>query len=834
MNREPRQPQGCYHCGLAVPPGADFGVEIDGERRAMCCPGCQAVAEAIVANHLTDYYRYRTESAPTPEDLVPDALEHLELYDRPDLQRAFVQSQEGRIREASLILEGIVCAACVWLNERHVGALPGVVEFRVNYATHRARVKWDDGRIRLSDILKAIAAIGYIAHPFDPGRQEQVQKRERSIALRRIAVAGLGAMQVMMLAIALYAGEYSGMEAGLRDFMRWVSLAIATPVVLYSSRPFFVGAWRDLARRRLGMDVPVSLAIGGAFAASAWATVTGGGEVYFDSVTMFTFFLLAGRFLEMGARHRAGQAAEELVRMMPATATRIGAQGHEVVSVVELVPGDRVLIRPGETVPADGVVLSGRSSVDESLLTGESLPRGRSHGDELVGGTVNVDSPLEMEVQRIGEATVLSSIVRLLERAQTEKPRIALLADRVAGWFVAGLLAVSASVFWWWLQHRPDDAFWITLSVLVVTCPCALSLATPAAVTAATGRLTRAGLLTTRGHALETLARATHVIFDKTGTLTYGRPRLMDVRSHRELSRDRCLAIAAALERSSEHPLGKVLVEAAPEAPEARDVTATPGMGVEGVVDGRRYRVGNPDFVAGLGGRTEPDGDHPEGLTQIVLGDEDGPLARFALADRVRPDAAATVEALRRLGLEVALLSGDSPVIAARVGAELGIVDARGGLLPADKLARIRQLQGQGAVVAMVGDGVNDAPVLAGAQVSIAMGSGTQLAHASADMVLLSERLGRLRDGVVVARRTLAIIRQNIAWAILYNAVALPLAAVGWVAPWMAAIGMSVSSLVVVVNALRLTQGEATPPSRRTRAQPGVDELRTQQGGNRG
>lgn len=799
--------QACFHCGLPVPPGTDYTVEIDGERRPMCCPGCQAVAQAIVDNGLTDYYRYRTEAPRNPQELVPAALKQFELYDRPDLQKAFVQPAQGQVREVSLILEGIVCAACVWLNERHVGALPGVLEFRVNYSTHRARVKWDDERIHLSDILKAIAAIGYIAHPFDPGRQEQIQKRERSTALRRIAVAGLGAMQVMMLAIAMYAGDYSGMETGLRDFMRWISLVIATPVILYAARPFFTSAWRDLRRRHLGMDVPVALAIGAAFLASAWATVTGTGEVYYDSVTMFTFFLLTGRFLEMGARHRAGQAAEELVRMMPATATRITGAGQEVVSVVELVPGDRVLIRPGETVPADGAVLTGRSSVDESLLTGESLPRARGPGDELVGGTINVESPLEMEVQRVGDDTVLSSIVRLLDRAQTEKPRIALLADRVAGWFVAALLLVAGSVFFWWSQHRPEDAFWITLSVLVVTCPCALSLATPAAVTAATGRLTRAGLLTTRGHALETLARATHVIFDKTGTLTFGRLRLVDVELHRELSRERALAVAGALERGSEHPLGKVLLDAAQDVPAAEDVVATPGMGLEGVVAGTRYRIGNPAFVAGLFGGEVAQAGEPSALTRVLLADEQGLIAVFHLADQLRPDAAQTVERLRDLGLTVALLSGDSPAIAEHTAAQLGIVHAEGGLLPQDKLERIRRLQAEGAVVAMVGDGVNDAPVLAGAQVSLAMGSGTQLAHASADMVLLSEQLARLVDGVVLARRTLAIIRQNLGWAILYNAVALPLAAAGWVAPWMAAIGMSASSLVVVLNALRLTGG---------------------------
>ena len=348
-----------------MPSGASYSVQIDGQPRPMCCRGCQAVAQAIVDGGLTDFYRYRTAPSPQAKDLVPGELEELALYDRDDLQQSFVEKQAGEIREASLILEGIVCAACVWLNERHVRALPGVLEFSVNYSSHRARVRWDNQRIRLSDILEAISAIGYHAHPFDPGRQEQVYRDERKAALRRLAVAGLGMMQVMMLAVALYAGEYEGMDTGLRNFLRGVSLLLTIPVVLYSGKTFFTSAWRDLRRRQLGMDVPVSIAIGGAFLASAWATATGSGEVYFDSVTMFTFFLLAGRFLEMGARHRAGQAAEELVKLLPATAARLDENGEQRVPVGDLVPGDRVLVRPGESVPADGRVVEGRSSVDE-------------------------------------------------------------------------------------------------------------------------------------------------------------------------------------------------------------------------------------------------------------------------------------------------------------------------------------------------------------------------------------------------------------------------------------------------------------------------------------
>ncbi|MCO6414137.1 MAG: cadmium-translocating P-type ATPase [Thiogranum sp.] len=795
--------QECFHCGLPVPAGADYEVEIDGQLQPMCCRGCQAVAKAIIDGGLGDFYRYRTEKSAQARELVPEQLNELELYDREDLQKSFVQRQVGEEREAALILEGIVCAACVWLNERHVKALPGVLDFSVNYSTHRARVRWDNQRIRLSEILEAISSIGYHAHPFDPGRQEQIYKQERVRALRRLAVAGLGMMQVMMLAVALYAGEHEGMDAGLRNFLRTVSLLLTIPVILYSARPFFTSALRDLRRRQLGMDVPVSLAISGAFLASAWSTLTGSGEIYFDSVTMFTFFLLAGRFLEMGARHRAGQAAEELIKLLPATAARLTADGEERVPVNDLAPGDRVLIRPGESVPADGRVVEGCSSLDESLLTGESLPQLRKAGDMLVGGTVNNESPLVMKIEQVGEGTVLSAIVRLLDRAQTEKPAVAQMADRVAGWFVAALLVLAAAVAWWWWQHDPAHAFSITLSVLVVTCPCALSLATPAALTAATGALTRLGVLTTRGHALETLARSTHVIFDKTGTLTEGRLRLERIEVLGDLAAGDCLRIAAALEQSSEHPIAHALCAEAGPVEHPEGVSARPGSGIEGWVDGRKFRIGIPDYVRqlqGAGPQVVGNAD-PAG---VVLGDASGLLAHFAFADRLRENAAQAVAQLKQLGLTVELLSGDELRSVETVAAALGIERFQARCRPEDKLARIRALQEQGAVVAMVGDGVNDAPVLAGAQVSLAMGGGTQLAHASADMILLSEQLPHLVAAIETSRRTLAVIRQNLAWALGYNLIALPLAAAGFVAPWMAAIGMSGSSLVVVVNALRL------------------------------
>ncbi len=793
----------CFHCGLPVLPDVRYPVEIDGQLHHLCCRGCQAVAQAIVEGGLTSFYRHREKPTGRPEELIPEQLAQLDLYDQPVLQAGFVSVDENDLKQASLILEGITCAACVWLNERHVRTLPGVQDFQVNYSTHRAHVSWDDSRIRLSDVLKAIASIGYVAHPFDPCRQEQIQKKEKSQALRRLFVAGLGAMQVMMLAVAMYAGDAYGMKTDIEQFMRWVSLLLTLPVVLYSASGFFVTAWRDLRRGQLSMEVPVSLAIGAAFAASLWHTLRGSGEIYYDSVCMFTFFLFASRYLEMGARHRAGQAAEALVKLLPATTTRIMDGRHEAVSVAQLRPGDRVLIRPGETVPADGDVVEGEGSVDESLLTGESLPRHRGPDDALVGGSLNVESPLQMRVTRVGKDTMVAGIVCLLDRVQAEKPQLALLADRVAGWFVAVQLSVATVVAIGWWLHVPERAFEITLAVLVVTCPCALSLATPAAVTAAIGALTRLGLLVTRGHVIETLAVADHIVFDKTGTLTRGVLSLAGVQPLADMDGQQVGNLAAALARDSEHPVARVLALHGEVEDTVANLRSHPGKGMEGWIDRTCYRLGNAAFVAELAGSEPPPVVDLAG-TLVYLGRERDWLACFVLSDCLREDAVEAVRVLRELGLTPHIYSGDAPDAVATVARELGVDDWAAQLCPEDKLVRVRALQRAGHKVVMVGDGVNDAPVLGGADVSVAMGQGAQLAHASADMVALSECLAVLPEGVRKARGTGIVIRQNLAWAVVYNLIAVPLAAAGWVSPWVAAIGMSLSSLVVVVNALRL------------------------------
>ncbi len=807
--------QDCFHCGLPVPPGTSYTTVINGTPREMCCPGCQAVAQTIVDGGLDNFYRHRDNLTPSPENRSgqPVLDEELALYDTPAIQSGFVRQLDEQRSEATLVLEGITCAACVWLLEHHVSRQPGVESFTVNLTNHRARLVWNPEEAPLSRLFTEIIHIGYRAHPFHPNKEEQLLEAEKKRAIRRLGIAGVGMMQVMMMAIALYAGALQDMESRFVEFIRWSSLIITTPVVLYSARPFFTSAWRDLRTRHLSMDVPVSIAIGGAFLASIWATVTNTGEVYYDSVTMFTFFLLIGRFVEMQARHRTGRAGNALMDLLPGSATLLTEGREQLIPASELQVGQLVLVKPGHTIPADGIIIEGSSNIDESALTGEYLPVSKKPDDTVVGGTINVEHPIKVRITETGQNTRISAIIGLIERAQSEKPATAKVADTVARYFVLAVLLTSVTVASAWYFISPEDAFWITLSVLVVTCPCALSLATPTALTAATGTLRQQGLLITRGHVLEGLASATHVVFDKTGTLTEGNLSVRDMQLLRDDFEADPYTIAAALEQPSEHPIAHAFRPFFRQ--EAKDVRVHVNAGVEGHVEQQRYRLGKASYAAELYQGTPPQ--TPELAVQwLLLADEQGPIAWFSVDDQVRQDAAELVQLLQHRGIHVAMLTGDESEAAPRVAAQLGITEVQRGMSPDQKLDYIKQLQSDGASVVMVGDGINDIPVLAGARTSIAMGSATDLAKTSADAVLISGELKRLALGILLARKTRLVIRENLSWSLLYNLVALPLAALGFIAPYMAAVGMSASSLIVVGNAMRLARAPRLKPPRRS------------------
>ncbi|WP_236427192.1 heavy metal translocating P-type ATPase, partial [Pseudomonas syringae] len=778
-----------------------------GETRELCCPGCQALAEAIVSAGLEDYYRHRSQASANPQSLPTQLLEELQLYDRPDAQAPFVH-HEGTVSQTTLLVEGISCAACGWLIEQRLGRLPGVVEARLNLSSHRLQVRWHTEQLLFSHLLNELHIIGYVAHPWQADRAAERLAHDNKLALRQLGVAGLLWFQAMMATMATWPEFNIDLSPQLHIILRWVALFLTTPIVFYSCAPFFRGALRDLRSRHLTMDVSVSVAIGAAYVAGIWTTITGTGELYLDAVGMFALFLLSGRYLERRARERTAAATAQLVNLLPASCLRLNEEGQtERIMLSELCLADRVLVQPGAVIPADGNILEGQSSVDESLLTGEYLPQARGVGDAVTAGTLNVEGPLTVRVSALGEATQLSAIVRLLERAQSEKPRLAQIADRAAQAFLLFSLIAAAVIGVVWWQIDASRAFWIVLAMLVATCPCALSLATPTALTAATGTLHRLGLLLTRGHVLEGLNRIDTVIFDKTGTLTEGRLVLRSILPLSELSADECLGLAAALENRSEHPIARAFGQA-PQA--AEDVYSQPGLGLEGCVGARRLRIGQPAFVCALSNTEMPP--MPEEAGQwLLLGDAKGPLAWLVLDDRLREDAALLLQACKARGWKTLMLSGDSSPMVASVAAALGIDESRGSMRPDDKLAVLHHLQAQGRRVLMIGDGVNDVPIMAAADISVAMGSATDLAKTSADAVLLCNRLAVLIEALNLARRTRRIIIENLVWAGLYNGLMLPFAALGWVTPIWAAIGMSASSLIVVLNALRLSR--LAPPA---------------------
>lgn len=791
----------CFHCGEPVPANSGYSLEIKGIVRPMCCPGCQAVAETIMECGLASYYDHRTAPG-TKGDLVPEELAALTHYDLAEVQQDFV-TDSGTLREIQLTVEGLTCAACAWLIERHLMTLGGLRYINVNTTTHRARIKWDPGQLSLSDILKGFAQIGYRAYPFQTHQQEALYAKEVRSYMFRLALAGLGSMQVMMCAVALYMDLFISVEDEFMVYFKWISLLLSTPIMIYSAQPFYVGAWRSLKQGHLSMDVSVSLALIGAFIASMWATVFNTGEVYYDSITMFVFFLLLGRFLELRARRKASESSSNLARLVPIMATRIDDEGEHEVAAKTLQVGDRVRVLAGATLPADGIIVEGQASLNESMLTGEQLPLLKQRGDQVYAGTINTDAPLQIRVSHRIEESRIAQIMRLQDHALDDKPAIAQMADQLSRHFILVLLIIAAAVWTFWHFHQPDQAFWVTLAVLVATCPCALSLATPTALTSATANLTRNGILLRRGHVLDVLTKANRIVMDKTGTLTTGEISLTGTTTLAEMDETHCLAIARAMEAQSEHPIARAFrlpTDSISVLPSAREITPVIGHGITALVDGVRYRIGSARWL-GLDTAQE----RGRGLA-IYLADEQQVLARFNLEDTLRPDARALIAAFKAAGLQTTVLTGDSSLQADEIARELGVDELVKGVSPDGKLAYLKAREAQGDISIMVGDGINDAPVLAGAHASFAMAGGTDLAKNSADAILLADDLSRLLEARMLAMRTRKIIIENFAWSIGYNLLVLPLAACGWLPPYLAAAGMSLSSLIVVTNSMRLNR----------------------------
>lgn len=789
----------CFHCGQQNPTDNRYQVTINGRLQNMCCPGCQAVAETIVASGLTSYYAHRSENAQKTAALIPEELQQLEHYDIEQIQEDFVRHHENS-NEITLTVEGITCAACAWLIEKQLRLLPGLLFINVNTTLHRAVIKWDKQHLKLSMILKAIQKIGYKAYPFQVNKQEAFYNKQVKSYLRRLGLAGLASMQIMMFAIALYADFFSTMETQFINYFRWVSFILATPVLLYSAQPFYSNAWRNLRHKTLGMDIPISIALLGAYSASGYATITGHGEVYFESVSMFTFLLLLGRLLELRARRKASETSSNLLRLLPAMATLIkdlkNPQQQSRVPAKKLQIGQTILVKAGETVPVDGTIISGSSNIEESMLTGEHLPVNKCENESVFAGTVNVSSPLTIRVDKSAENTLIADIIHLQDSAQLNKPQIEIIADIVSRYFVAALLIVATLTYIIWSFIAPEQAFWITLSVLVATCPCALSLATPTALTCATAQLNKQGILIKQHHVLETLNNIDHILFDKTGTLSKGNFSLINTRVYGDYSKQQCIDFAAQLEQVSEHPIARAFQTQQQQSVLLNNLSNKPGQGLQGYYQQQQLKLGNADFCT-----INDPLKSTEQLVYLTLNKQ--LIATFELGDQLRDSASAAVSYWRNKKIKTTLITGDVSIKSDEIAGTLQIDNLLKGVTPEGKLQHLLQLQKNDTVL-MVGDGINDAPVLAGAHVSVALAGGTDIAKNSADVILLGEDLTKLQILSETAHKTTTIIKENLAWASLYNIIIVPLAMLGHVPPYIAVLGMSFSSLIVVSNSLRL------------------------------
>jgi len=801
----------CFHCDLIVYHSDKFSIVINGSKRLMCCPGCLAVAKFILESGFSDYYLYRDKPGSTiDEKFLKDSFT-LDLYNDNTMQKRFVQKDDGKTWSVTVAIDGITCAACTWLIERHLGAVKGIYKISVNLATCRAIITYNLEIISLSYILNEFRSIGYLACPYTPKQQEVLFKNEYRRELKKLIVSAIGMLQVMMLSAALYIGELRDMHQNYWIFIRWICFFVTCPVLFFSARGIFYNALRSIKLKNFGMDTTVSLSLFIAFISSMWNLISKTGDIYFDSICMFVFFLLIGRFLEMRARHHSGEIIYGLQELSVDTAIIVKKENNlyneSIVAIENVQVGDNILVKPGESIPIDGEIVEGNSSISESMITGESMPIYKIVGDYVIGGTVNIDNDLVVKAVKIKGTSTIDVMIQLLEKVSSVKPESNVLVNVVAGYFVLIVIFLTMVVSLVWFKLGHNNVLNIILSMLVVACPCALSLATPVAITSSVNALARKGFLITKEHVLENLNLVTDIVFDKTGTLTVNNFFINKIRLNKNVTVKDVFSIAMSLEENSKHPIARAFMSS--NIPSYKIIYSKNNIknyineGVEGKLDGVVYRLGKPDFIKEWTKNYLNLNIMKEGIW-IVLADKKNILAWFNLTNPLRRNLNKCINKLNELNLTLHILSGDSSDNVDYVADTLGIRNKNKNVSIQKKLEYIQRLSFNKSVVMMIGDGINDTLALSASHISVAMGSATDLAKISSDSILLNNNLMNIYKSIKHGRKSKQIIRQNIIWAIFYNIFGLTLAGCDLLTPYYAAIGMSASSLIVVFNSLRL------------------------------
>jgi len=805
------QHHNCFHCGLPNPKETLFEAEIENKKQEFCCLGCQSVCKFIYDSGLEGFYQRTPDGqllAPPPEP-----PKDISLYDLDDVQSEYIETL-GETRNINLLVEGIHCAACVWLIERTLSNVPGIIDIKVNLANKRLHVRWNNEQVKLSNIIQRLSEIGYAALPFDPETAEGAIKKQNRALLLRMAFAAFAMMNLLWVSIALYTGADKG---EFRSMFHWIGFALATPTLLYSGWPFLKGAWTGLKQMHLTMDLPIAIGATITYAYSVYVTVSQSqiGEVYFDTVVNFIFVILVGRFLEAKSKRHAVAATQRLLDLQPRVANVIRDGETQTVPIRSVKQSETVLIKAGDKIPVDGIIIDGKSAIDEAMLSGESIPVNKSINDHVSAGTINIESTLTVNVENTLRNTALGKIISLVEEAQASKAPIQCTADKIVPWFVATTLLLATLTFSWWFSTGIEQALLAATAVLIITCPCAFGLATPMAIAVASGLGAREGILIKNGAVLEYLSDINHFVFDKTGTLTEGKIQVTHIYSV-DMEENQLLQMVAQVEQYSEHNIARAIVNEANErslilnADTVSNFSNKAGFGIKAVFDNKNIIIGTANWLKENSINTDKklqnkaEGFEKQGISCIHIAVNENEIGLIVIADKLRSDAKQLINNLKKDNIKITLLSGDRKNVVKAIAHELGGMNVIAEVLPEDKDQVIKQLQEAGEKVAMVGDGINDAPALIRADVGIAVGSGTDVSMESADIVLLSNELEKIRQASQLSKRTLKTIRQNISISITYNIIMVPLAMMAFVTPLVAAISMPISSLAVIGNAARI------------------------------